>query len=307
MNLIDTRTKKTILIALICLNLMQLPAVNGAQFKKNDSIDEYQISVDIIRFEEVIPLNIDPAFFEQNGVDPFDEGSYYKANVYGIDIGEGVILIDCGEELLAQNLSKSVRKAFKKPVLAIYLTHGHADHAGAGSYFQSKGVPVYAPLYDVPILSSGASVPGMNIPDEFTYEPYQPEFIYEYSDLAQGFSYVPTPGHTMGSVSLMYQSEHGVYLFTGDTVMEMPGTDPFDQSFTLSMFTAHNNWLMDQDPAYPEFMYWWQFSLGTLGSTVSYVDTVCPGHDAPYESAYALGYIKFTRAILNSFSYPLMP
>jgi len=118
---------------------------------------------------------------------------------------------------------------------------------------------------------------------------------------------LPITGHTMGSVSLMYQSEHGSYLFTGDTIMEMPGTDPLDQSFTLSMFTAYNNWLMDQAPAYPEFMYWWQFSLGTLGSTVSYVDTICPGHDAPYDSAYALGYIEFTRAMLNSFSYPLMP
>ena len=84
--------------------------------------------------------------------------------------------------------------------------------------------------------------------------------------------------------------------------MEMSGTDPLDQSFTLSMFTAYNNWLMDQDPAYPEFMYWWQFSLEMLGSTVSDVGTVCPGHDASYESAYASGYIGFTSSLLESFS-----
>ena len=113
---------------------------------------------------------------------------------------------------------------------------------------------------------------------------------------------MPTPGHTMGSVSIMYHSEHGSYLFTGDTIMEMPGTDPLDQSFTLSIFTAYNNWLMDQDPAYPEFMYWWQFSLGTLGSTVSDVGTVCPGHDSSYESAYASSYIWFTSSMLGSFS-----
>ena len=302
MIIIDTEAKKTLLIAIICLNLMQLPAVSVKQLKNNDSINEFQISADVIRFEEVIPLSIDPAFFEQYGADPFDDDSYYKVNAYGIDVGEGVILIDCGDEALAKNLYKSVKKAFKKPIMAVYLTHGHADHAGGGSYFQNNGVPVYAPQYDMPIIASGALVPGMAIPDEFTYEPYSPEFLYEYSDIAPGFTYVPTPGHTMGSVSIMYHSEHGSYLFTGDTIMEMPGTDPLDQSFTLSIFTAYNNWLMDQDPAYPEFMYWWQFSLGTLGSTVSDVGTVCPGHDSSYESAYASSYICFTRSMLESFS-----
>jgi len=302
MKMIDTRAKKTLLIAFFCLNLLQLPAASGKQFKKNDSINEFRISADVIRFEEVIPLNIDPAFFEQYGVDPFDDGSYYNVNAYGIDVGEGVILIDCGDEALAKNLYKSVKKAFKKPIIAVYLTHGHADHAGGGSYFQNNGVPVYASQYDIPIIASGASVPNMAIPDEFTYEPYIPEFLYEYSVIAPGFAIVPTPGHTMGSVSIMYHSEHGSYLFTGDAILEMPGTDPLDQSFTLSMFTAYNNWLMDQDPAYPEFMYWWQFSLGMLGSTVSDVGTVCPGHDASYESAYASGYIGSTSSLLESFS-----
>ncbi len=286
---------------LVIINVMITPTLfaSAKQYKKNDSIEEYPISDNIIRFEETIILNIPPEY----GME-IPEGAYYKVNVYGVDVGEGIVLVDCGDEDQAKDLHNSVTKAFKKPVIAVYLTHGHADHAGAGSYFQMKGIPIYSHSYEVPLIQVGAYDPGNPAPDQFTYSGYIPDYMYEYAEEAEGFIIEYTPGHTMGSVSIRYDSEYGSYLFTGDSVFEAPGEDPLDYSFTLSWYTAYQLWELSGLPGYPDFIGTWQLSVAYLGMIAPSVDTVCPGHGVEYPSLYAPSYLGLTSMILTALPYP---
>ena len=288
-------TYSKILITIIIASLLITPAlsVSAKQYKKNDDITEYRLSRNVIRFEEKILLDI-----PEYGIDP-SLGAYYTVNVYGIDVGRGVILIDCGDEVLAKDLYKSVRKAFKKPVLAVYLTHGHADHAGAGAYFQRKRVPIYASMYDASLIEIGADDPYTNPPEAFTYTGYTPDFLYENDPVWWNFGYEYTEGHTMGSVSLTYDGWCDSYIFTGDAIMEMPTEDPLDYTFTLSWYTASGLYELSQMPEFPDFIGTWMTSVVEMYTLVPKYDTVCPGHGPEYSSAYASGYLDFTYYILG--------
>ena len=298
--MIKKRYRSKLILSLIIITILITPtiSVSAKRFKKHDSIEEYVLSDDVIRFEEKIILNIPPEY----GME-LPEGAYYKVNIYGIDIGDGIVLIDCGDEDYAKNLYKSVRKAFKKPVLAVYLTHGHADHAGAGTYFQRKGVPVYSHSYEVPLIESGAYDP--SVPDQFTYTGFMPDYLYEYAEEEEGFSIIYTPGHTMGSVSISYNSDCGSYLFTGDTIFESPSEDPLDFSFTLSWYTAYQLWELSNTPGYPDFIGTWQMRVSYLGLIIPSYGTVCPGHGTDYSSLYDKNYyLGLTSMVLEALPYP---
>ncbi len=295
------KQRSIIILSLIVLNILitSTISVSAKQFKKNDSIEEYVISDNVIRFEETIILNIPPEY----GMD-LPDGAYYKVNIYGIDVGDGIILIDCGDEDYAKDLYKSVRKAFKKPVIAVYLTHGHADHAGGGSYFQRKGVPVYSHSYESPIIMAGAYDSNFPCPDQFIYTGYTPDYLYEYTYEEDGFTIEYTPGHTMGSVSIRYDSGCGSYLFTGDSIFEAPSEDPLDFSFTLSWYTAYQLWELSNPLGYPDFIGTWELSLSYLSILTPSVDMVCPGHGAEYPSDNASSYLDLTSMILEILPYP---
>ena len=296
--LMKKRYRSNYILSIIIITILVTPtiSVSAKRFKKHDSIEEYVISDNIIRFEETILLNIPPEY----GME-LPEGAYYKVNIYGIDVGDGVVLIDCGDEDYVKNLYKSVKKAFKKPVIAVYLTHGHADHAGGGAYFQKKNVPVYSHSYEVPLIKSGAY--GSSVPDQFTYTGYTPDFNYTDVDL-DGFTIVYTPGHTMGSVSISYESDEGSYLFTGDTIFESPSEDLLDFSFTLSWYTALQLWELSNTSEYPDFIGTWQTSVSYLGSLIPSDGTVCPGHGTEYPGIYAPSYLGLTTMILDALPYP---
>lgn len=293
-------TYSKLIITIIITSLLITPAlsVSAKEFKKNDNITEYRISRNVIRFEEKIMLDLPDDY----GME-LPDGAYYTVNVYGVDIGRGVILIDCGDESLAKDLYKSVRKAFKKPVVTVYLTHGHADHAGAGSYFQRRRVPIYASMYEADLIETGAYNPYSETPDQFLYTGYTPDFLYESDPLWWGFDYTYTPGHTMGSVSVSYDYWQDSYLFTGDVLFEEPSTDPLDFSFTLSWYTAYGLWEMGQIPGFPDFIGTWQATLTGMYGLASGYDTVCMGHGAEYSSAYAPMYIGTTEYIIGALPY----
>ena len=193
-------------------------------------------------------------------------------------------------------------KAFKKPVIAVYLTHGHADHSAGGAYLQKRGIPVYSHSYEVPLIESGAY--DHYAPDQFIYRGYTPDWLYDYVEEEEGFTILHTPGHTMGSVSISYQSDEGTYLFTGDNIFESPSEDPLDFSFTLSWYTALQLWELSNTPGYPDFIGTWQTSVYNLGLVIPSDGTVCPGHGAEYPGIYAPSYLDLTSMILAALPYP---
>jgi len=294
----QNRIKNTVFIMLIAVILLvPTTSVGAKEFKKNDSIVEDRISEDVIRFEETISLDLPPEY----GTVPV--GAYYRVNVYGVDVGDGVVLIDCGDEALAKELYKSVHKAFKKPILAVYLTHYHADHAGGGSYFQSKGVQVYSPMAEMYFISAGANVGGAPIPDQFTYAGYTPDYSYEYGVLEAGFTVVPEPGHTMGEVSIAYTSGDASYLFSSDTILPMmtDDVDDLDMTFEITFNTAYQNYL-NSNPFYD--LYGTQLAtLGGMMPTVAAYDYALTGHISPLDGYTAAYYVGYTIGTLEYFPY----
>lgn len=65
-------------------------------------------------------------------------------NVFLVDAGDGVVLVDCGNDPQAKAVlaALAARKLDASAVRAIFLTHGHGDHTGGCGAFAKA--PVYA-------------------------------------------------------------------------------------------------------------------------------------------------------------------
>lgn len=244
----------------------------------------------IYRFEEFIDLS-----------DLFP-GSFYKANVYAVGTPDGLILIDCGAEDLYDLLMIEISKKFpKKPVVAVLLTHGHADHAGAGHYFLEEGVPVYAPIGDAYIIAMGNNFPG--VPEQFTYTGYQPTGFLYGGDTIFGLRVLSTPGHTPGSISCY--NEITRVLFTGDTTISCQEDDTGfgDLTFEMEYFTML---FSDNDSLNAQ--------LGSLNGLLEralekQIKAILPGHNRSYYGAeeaqrYILHSIDVVTQVLGTKTFP---
>ncbi|MFH2110677.1 MAG: MBL fold metallo-hydrolase [Candidatus Bathyarchaeota archaeon] len=299
---------KTLIVAvvLVLITSSLTPAAYAKPKPKNlkkGYIVEKRVSKNVIQYVEFVPMNIDPVLFPEIAAQ-FPEGSFYSVNVYVVKTSEGLVLIDCGTEDLAGDLYKMIKKDFKKEdVLAVYLTHGHADHAGGGSYFKDQGISVYAPIGDLPIIRSGAYAPG--IPDDFMYIPYEPSDILEFASLLEEFTIIPSPGHTYGSVSIKYDDGKKTCLFTGDATFPPPKEDtkPLDQTFELNYFTLYNNYLLSQS-GYPNFL---ELQIGSLYSLKQVVqeesiDILCPGHSRVKRAKQIEPYLGASILLIENFT-----
>ena len=134
----------------------------------------------------------------------------FAVNSYVVHAPEGDIIVDAGAE------PEKILGAVRAPVVAILLTHGHADHVGAlEDVRRETGATVYMHPAD-------AGISGVK-----DYEPLQDG---EGMALAgQGFNVLHTPGHTRGSVSFLMGPDQIV----GDLIL--PGsvgrTDGSDASW----------------------------------------------------------------------------
>ena len=289
-------TKRLIITSIIALLLAPSLAVSGLSVSQTPGIKVEKITSKITRFEETIQLS-----YSQNL--PVPEGAFYRVSVYGVKIGNGVVLIDAGDDSLAEELYQAVTQTLHKPIIAVYLTHYHADHAGAGAFFQELGIPVYAPMGDAMFIMAGANLqPG--IPDEFTYAGYTPEKYYETDALEPGFSWMPEIGHTAGAISIQYDKDDKSYLFSADTILPMftDNTNQLDLTYDLTVGTAYQNYGLTM-MGYGTFWYDQLDTLyGMLGSVGGY-DLVLTGHTPVLDSTQVINYIGYTIATLEYFPY----
>lgn len=278
--------KKTLAITFILLILI-LPGVPvGAKNQKIQStIIVEKVTKEIIRFIETIPITID---------DPiFPEDATYIVSVYAVKTRGGVVLIDSGDDEYAEDLYEAVSSTVKGKIKAVYLTHYHSDHAGGGAYFQSKGIPVYAPQEEAFEISIGANLPQTH--SDFTYEGYEVNGTYGNVKLNPGFRIIPAPGHTEGAVHIEVTKRKNSYLFTADTIMPMgiPNFGDPEFTFEINLLTAYQNYLAEMG-SYGTFWTDQKNTLLNIQSEIAEYTLVLTGHTPVLSGFEATEYVIST-------------
>ena len=241
----------------------------------------------VIRYKEYIPLNVEDLLAGYTGEIPpefeqLPDSLYYTVNVYAIETDDTVYLIDAGHEMLAKRLYARLKLEFRRKPITVLLTHGHADHAGGGNYLQKHGAKVYVHGGDFQMVQDGYESP--LAPDDFKYKGYTALTYPMGTDPISfdGFQIIYTPGHTAGSVSLIWQETGEI--FTGDLTIALE-----DYRETLIDFTPELTYFTLASHAYySELLYAQQYSISAIQSLG--FSTLYPGHYGPYDSAEA-GYV----------------
>ncbi|MHC5227634.1 MBL fold metallo-hydrolase [Enterococcus sp. LJL99] len=177
-----------------------------------------------------------------------------QENCYLIYNDEHLLIIDPGND--AENISALIQKTNKK-VAAILLTHTHYDHIGA---VESLRKEYQVPVYVSPLEQAWLSNPELNLsglvrhddmPDVIV-RPAEVEFTYsDYEIGGMRFSVMPTPGHSIGSVSFLFDDFviSGDALFKGSigrTDLPTGNMEQLLHSINTYLFT-----LPDELPTYP--------------------------------------------------------
>ena len=197
-----------------------------------------------------------------------ENGPYVDA--YLVVGREKAVLIDALES--DTGLLEAVRAITPLP-LALVLTHGHPDHAGAGAAeLLAAKIPVYLSVRDDDILRSCVS-----------WNPKRAQM----QDIPAGMRFplgglcleaVAVPGHTPGSIALWEEKQR--WLFSGDCIgsggfwMQVPGCEP------LSVF---------------------QKSLRALGQRLgTQACTIFPGHSVQCGGTMGLSYLRDLAELTDS-------
>lgn len=140
-------------------------------------------------------------------------------NCYLIYNEQSILIVDPGAD--AQTLIAAIDDLNRKPV-AILLTHTHYDHIGAVEELRKKyQIPVYVSPYEQAWLGD----PQMNLSglarhddlDDIIVRPAEEEFenkMYRLGDMT--FTVVPTPGHSIGGVSFIFDD----FVISGDALFK---------------------------------------------------------------------------------------
>lgn len=152
--------------------------------------------------------------------------SSFGTNTYLVSDGQGdSVLIDpaCSGQYEQAMLYRYIQTEHLR-VLAIVATHGHLDHLW--------GAPWACEQWHMPVLMHPADIPmaqGMQAQYELfgiraVAQPFQIEPLHALSPLGEpegsllNFRIIPTPGHTPGSVCLLFGPD---ILISGDTLFRM--------------------------------------------------------------------------------------
>ncbi|WP_276353235.1 MBL fold metallo-hydrolase [Cohnella caldifontis] len=156
----------------------------------------------------------------------------YDCNVYLINGGSGMALVDTGAGLDPDAILAEVRKDGLDPaaIRSILLTHAHADHAGGASALAGKlGATIYA-LPDAVRFGAGPDLEAISLapaiqagtyPEDYRFRAFAAETVNEGDVIAVGglsVRVIETPGHSDGHAGFLLEAEGRKLLFAGDLV-----------------------------------------------------------------------------------------
>lgn len=161
-----------------------------------------------------------------NFSDPFD------CDVYMVDTGDGLILVDAGVGPKGDAPLKGILESGHQlsEVKMILLTHGHADHSGNARYLHEQtGAPIFAHENCAQYVSEGNqqaialqnAISAGLYPKDYQYLSCPVEPLYDGETFAVGstqWTAIDTPGHCSGHMCYLMQCEGRKYLFAGDSI-----------------------------------------------------------------------------------------
>ncbi len=170
------------------------------------------------------------------GVFGFDLSAPFDCNVYLLDGGDELALIDSGiggvvgdSDWLLRNIETAGYDVSR--ISRIFLTHYHADHAGGAAELSEKlGIPVHGSPLTAATLTNGdderISLPAAKAAGLFPAD-YEFQSCPAVGDMTDGattnlghlvVTSYETPGHCDGHVSYLVQGQVQSYLLEGDVV-----------------------------------------------------------------------------------------
>lgn len=152
------------------------------------------------------------------------------------------IVVDTSRKFMLSAIKTSLKqigKVFPEDIDIIILTHAHADHMENNSLFKKAKIYIHK---DEEI----------DMPDAVR--------VSGEMQIAKGVKIVPTPGHTMGSISVFVDSDKH-YAIVGDAM-------PLQDNYIKKKIPASN---VDAELAEQ-----------SMKKIIAYADIIVPGHDQPF-------------------------
>lgn len=183
----------------------------------------------------------------------------YDCNVYAVDTSEGTVLVDAGGGDSVPALLDRAADAFG-PIVAVLLTHAHADHSQGGPACQDRGVEVVAGRATADLVANGDEADlGVDVardegiyPPEYAFTNYKVDRTFEapttLTVAGRTFEAVPLAGHAADHVVYLTEGPDRTYCFAGDAVypngsislLNVPGSSLADYRADIGNLTGRD-------------------------------------------------------------------
>lgn len=157
----------------------------------------------------------------------------YDCNVYVVDTGDGLIMIDAGSAIDSEVIEREMEKCnyHAKDLRYIVITHAHADHVAGVPYFLEKsGAKVVSCQFEADVLSNKSLLDSTMdeyikagfYPAGYSFPTIATDIILSEGEVVScgnvSMSAIIAPGHSGGCLCLYGDIDGSKTLFSGDVV-----------------------------------------------------------------------------------------